>query len=194
MLHVARAAAPQSGAAIEWRQGNAGALPFPDAGFDAVLSQQMLQFASERTAALAEMRRVLAPSGRVAILVCRPIQHWPAYLTLAEALQRHAGAAAGDMVRSIFPPWGLEELRASLAAGGFRDVRVLIEVEGKRYPSPSEFLRQEAASSPLAGPIAALAPMAREALVRELGAALRERVDDAGVAFPIECYLATARR
>ena len=43
MLAVAGSATP-AGAPIEWRQGNAEDLPFPDEAFDLVLCQQGLQF------------------------------------------------------------------------------------------------------------------------------------------------------
>ena len=79
---------------IEWRQGNATALPFPDGAFDVVLSQQMLQFVPDRGAALREMRRVLDSGGRAAVAVCRPIERSPGYPPLAEALRRHVGPEA----------------------------------------------------------------------------------------------------
>ena len=63
-----------------------------------------------------------------------------------------------------------------------------------RYPSSAELLRQEAAASPLAGPLAALAPGVRDLLVRDLDAALADFKDDDGITFPIESYVAIAQR
>ncbi len=63
-----------------------------------------------------------------------------------------------------------------------------------RYPSAEEFLRWEGASSPLAGPIGALSEDAREALIRDLGQALRTYTDDDGIVFPAETHLAVAHR
>ena len=57
MLAVAREQAP----AIDWRQGDVEALPVADGAFDLVACQQGLQFFGHRAAALAEMRRALAP-------------------------------------------------------------------------------------------------------------------------------------
>jgi len=42
MLAIARTMPQQEGVAIEWREGNATALPFPDASFDRVCCQQGL--------------------------------------------------------------------------------------------------------------------------------------------------------
>jgi SAM-dependent methyltransferase len=169
-------------------------VPFQDGSFDVAFCQQVLQFVSDPAAALREMRRVLAAQGRAAIAVCRPIEYAPAYVVLAEALGRHAGPEAEALMRSPFPSWSVEDMRGMLAEAGFADVRLSIEVHGIRYPSAAEFLRQEASSSPLAGPIGALDAEARDALIRELEAALRPRRDDAGVVLPIEVYTALARR
>ena len=50
---------------IVWRECDAAALPFADASFDVVLCQQGMQFMPDKPATAAEIRRVLAPGGRV---------------------------------------------------------------------------------------------------------------------------------
>ena len=75
MLRVARSVSAAMRPAIEWRQGNATELPFPDEAFDAVCCEQAIQFFSDPVGALREMRRVMAPGARVAVSVCRPIEH-----------------------------------------------------------------------------------------------------------------------
>ena len=54
---------------IDVTLGDARAMPFEDASFDAVLSQLVLQFIPETGAALAEMRRVTRPGGTIAATV-----------------------------------------------------------------------------------------------------------------------------
>lgn len=51
---------------IQWHEGDAEALPFPDACFDVVLSQFGHMFAPRPDVALKEMLRVLKPSGTIA--------------------------------------------------------------------------------------------------------------------------------
>jgi ubiquinone/menaquinone biosynthesis C-methylase UbiE len=62
MLETGRAAT--DGLPIEWRHGDALALPFADGTFDVGVSQQGLQFVADRLRALLEMRGVL---GKVAV-------------------------------------------------------------------------------------------------------------------------------
>jgi len=52
---------------VAFREGDACALPVEDASFDAVFSVQVLEYVSDATAALAEMRRVLRVDGRIVV-------------------------------------------------------------------------------------------------------------------------------
>ena len=55
-------------AAIELRVGSAGSIPYPDASFDVAVSTQVLEYVADIPAALAELRRVVRPGGRILIL------------------------------------------------------------------------------------------------------------------------------
>jgi SAM-dependent methyltransferase len=57
---------------IAWQEGDAENLPYPDASFDVVVSQFGHMFAPRPEVAVAEMRRVLKPSGRVAFATWPP--------------------------------------------------------------------------------------------------------------------------
>jgi arsenite methyltransferase len=52
---------------VTFLEGNANALPLADATFDAVLSTQVFEYVEDVPGALAEVRRVLKPGGRVLI-------------------------------------------------------------------------------------------------------------------------------
>ena len=64
---VARATAEaRDGATVEFRTGDATALPFDDDGFDVVHAHQLLQHVADPVAVLREMARVTRPGGVVA--------------------------------------------------------------------------------------------------------------------------------
>jgi arsenite methyltransferase len=64
MLAIARRRA----GAAELSEGDALALPVPDASFDAAVSTQVYEYVADMPAALAEVRRVLRPGGRLLVL------------------------------------------------------------------------------------------------------------------------------
>jgi len=194
MLAVAAETAGDSHPAIEWQQGEATDLPFPDGSFDVVCCQQALQFFDNPGTALREMHQVCTPGGRVAVSIWRPIDVQPAYVALADALETHVSEAAGTMMRSPFPPWDGAHLRTLAQDAGFDDLTVTIEIGSVRYPSLEAFLRREAASSPLAESLAAVERERREELLRALEDALDTYVDDDGIVSPIESYVVVADR
>ena len=52
---------------VEFHEGDATSLPVPDASFDRALAVQVLEYVRDISAALAELRRVLRPGGRVLV-------------------------------------------------------------------------------------------------------------------------------
>ena len=192
MLEVAAKSAAKDDLAIEWRKGDATELPFADEAFDVIYCQQALQFFDDPAIALEEMHRVLAPGGQLALSVWRPIAYQPAYVVLADALAQYVGDEAGTMMRSPFPAWDGDDLRALVDTAGFDNRSVTIEIGSVRYPSVDEFVRREAASSPLAEPIAAIERAVREELIRTVAAELAAYRDDNGIVSPMESYVVNA--
>jgi ubiquinone/menaquinone biosynthesis C-methylase UbiE len=192
MLEVARAAAADLPVEIAWHQADAAALPLPGGAFDLACCQQGLQYLPDRPAALAETRRVLVPGGRVALAVWRPIDHQPVYAAFARALRRHAGEETAAIMHAPFAGPGRDELHRLLVDAWFDKVQVRIATVAARFPSPGELLRRQAASSPLAAPLAALAPEAWRALAGDLDQDLAGWGDDDGLAFPLQTWLAAA--
>lgn len=71
-------------------EGDARRLPLPDAGFDAAVSTQVLEYVDDVDAALAEMQRVLRPGGRVLIVDT----DWDSMVWMAPDPARHARVMA----------------------------------------------------------------------------------------------------
>jgi arsenite methyltransferase len=68
MLAKARAAAAEMGATnIEFVESEAERLPFPDASFDVVISNGVIDLIPDKDAVFSELFRVLAPGGRLQI-------------------------------------------------------------------------------------------------------------------------------
>jgi SAM-dependent methyltransferase len=193
MLAVA-AGLPVQGAAVGWVRGDAGRLPFAGGRFGVVCCQLGLQYVPDRPAALAELARVLAPGGRLAVMVWGAIGHSPGFALLAEALDRHVGQAAGAIMRAPFGMDDEEALRGLVAGAGLRDVTVDRRAGTVRFASVREFLLAQGSGSPLAAPLGAAGPDARAGLLAELETALAPWQGAGGFAFPIQALLAGGRR
>lgn len=192
MLAVARAQAPTSGAAIDWREGDAGALPCDDASYDVVLCQQGLQFFPDRPRALREMHRVLRPGGRVGLCVWRGIEHNPFNQAVAAGLARYVGPEAAASIRAPFACGDAELLRTLLADAGFRQVEILARVLHRRMLPPEESIPGYLASTPMAHAVAALAEAVRTALLRDIGEALQQYQCPDGLVIPQATHIALA--
>jgi ubiquinone/menaquinone biosynthesis C-methylase UbiE len=193
MLDTARAMPIPEGIPIEWREGNATALPFPNASFDVVCCQQGLQFFPDRPTALREMHRVLAPVGRLALAVWRGLEHQSFYAALTEALERFVSSEAAASLRAAFTLRDRNDIRALVAEAGFRDIRIRIRSRLTRYPSLAEYVLGYLSGTPMAGPVAALDDVTRREMVENVCSSLRDYVDDDGMAAPWEAHLVTAQ-
>ena len=109
MLAIARQRAADLGRDVDLREGDAEHLPFADASFDTVVCALSLCTIPDPAAAIAEMKRVLVPSGRLLLL---------------------------DHIRSTWPPirgaqWLLERLTIRTAGEHFtRRQLPLVEAAG----------------------------------------------------------------
>ena len=127
MLERAR----RKSAAVEWVQGDLLALPFPDAEFDAATVGFGVRNLADLELGLKELRRVLRPGGRLAILeitqargVLRPFfSLWFDRLVPLAGRLLPGGAAYAYLPASVrrFPP--AEELASLLERSGFGEVR-----------------------------------------------------------------------
>jgi ubiquinone/menaquinone biosynthesis C-methylase UbiE len=190
MLAVARSATPP-GMAIDWHEGSAEAMPLSDASFDAVLCQMGLQFVPDKVAALREMRRVLAPHGRLILNLPGPTPRL--FIILAEALADHISAEAAGFVNQVFSLHDADQLENLVNGAGFRDVSVQADTRSLRLPPPEEFLWQYVQSTPLAGAVAPANQELRASLERDVAAKWQELVKDQALMLQVRMVVATAR-
>lgn len=161
MLAVAREVV-RSDTPLSWHEAPAETIPLPDGSFDVALCGMGLQFFSDRAGGLRELRRVLAPGGRLVASLPGPAP--PPLQALEETLAEHAGPEAGAFVALVFSLHDPDELRALATEAGFDPVEVGSRRVGVALPSPGAFLWQYVESTPLAAALAGLDEEARAAL------------------------------
>jgi ubiquinone/menaquinone biosynthesis C-methylase UbiE len=196
MLAVARAAGEREGLTIDWHEGRAEALPFPDGSFDLVLCQFALMFFADRNAAAAEMRRVLTAGGRVGIHVFQGIERHPFYATLDRAIARRLGTSA---IADIFSLGDADALRALLTQAGFADVEIAPLSVTVPMGKPAEFLFGEiaidAASIPAMQHLDAATRLDLVASLQdEMAGPLKDVTDGDQVVMTFHTYVARAHR
>ena len=137
MLAVARTVDPT----IDWRQGDAVSLPVSDAErFTVLTCHQGLQFMRDKPAAIREMRRVLAPGGRVAIATWRSLEEIPGMRDLNAVAEQHVGA----IVDSRHSFGDATELNRLLVDAGFSQVNVQTLAHDVHFADGAMFARLNA--------------------------------------------------
>lgn len=190
MLAIAKATRPD----LQWRQGSASELPFPDASFDAVVSQFGLMFFPSAAIALAEMWRVLKPGGRMAVAVWASLDVTPAYNAETELIERIAGAPATAPLRLPFRLGDRVAFEAQFAEAGVPLSSIATVVGTGRFPSIRAMVEADIVGwLPLMGvhlPASTVETILREA-ERDLAS---YRQADGTVSFASPAHLAVAVR
>lgn len=145
MLTVAR----RVRADIDWRQGDAAALPLPDDSFEAVVCQMALMFLPDRPGALREMARVATPQGTVAVLVPAALDVQPAYGPFVDMAAHHAGPEARSLLSSYFACGDLDQVSTLFDEAGLRVSATGTHRGTARFPSVDALVTTEVDSTPL---------------------------------------------
>src|SRR4051794_14711581 len=139
MLEIARTKSAAAGLAVDYVQGNALDLPFEDGRFDAATVGFGVRNVVDLARALAELRRVVRPGGRVVVLEIttpeRPPLSWFYSLWFDRVVpllgvltgERDAYSYLPESVRRFPPAAGLAK---RMFDAGLRDVRYLVLAGG----------------------------------------------------------------
>jgi ubiquinone/menaquinone biosynthesis C-methylase UbiE len=188
MLGVARRVRPN----IEWKQGDAAELSFPDASFDVVLCQAALMFFPDRARALSEMARVVTPDGTVCVQVFGSAESQPAYGSFIEVAARHAGPEAIDLLNSYWVLGDLDLVGSLLEAAGLETTTIHTHLCTARFDSIEEAVRTEVEGTPL---IDRISDDVYRRILEDSRNALRPFTTESGTAeFPVEGYVISARK
>jgi len=134
LLDVGRVRAAALGCEVDWVEGDAEALPFEDAAFDAVTSVVGVQFAPRHAVVAGELARVCRPGGRVGLV------NWtPEGLIgqLFEILGRYMPPAPA--FASPPPLWGDEQHIRDLFADTAASISIERGTNAFRFPSVEEY-------------------------------------------------------
>jgi ubiquinone/menaquinone biosynthesis C-methylase UbiE len=109
---------------VEWLDWDDARLPFDDGQFDVVVCQHALHRFSDAVVVLEDMRRVLAPGGRLGVITWGPIEENPAFAAQLDAVIR-AGLEDSGAVEALLDAFSfhnIDELRLLARKAGFLDV------------------------------------------------------------------------
>jgi ubiquinone/menaquinone biosynthesis C-methylase UbiE len=191
MLAVARAVDQT----IDWRQGNATALPVgASERFTVLTCHQGLQFMPDKPAAISEMRRVLAPGGRVAIATWPSLEDVPGMVELNAVVERHVGPIVD--LRHSFGDAGA--LRHLLVEAGFSDIHVGTLAHDVQFADGALFARLNAmAALGMSDKGKAMSEPERGELAERIAGESRSVIDKATkngmFVLPLTAIVATAR-
>jgi SAM-dependent methyltransferase len=193
MITVARSHNSASlSTSLEWYCESALKMPFEDRTFDAVFCLQGLQFFPDRIAGLAEMLRVMKPTGRLIANVWRSIEYCKGPHALAQSLARHGiDASAAQRPYSL---GNTDELKELLRQAGFQQIEVQTMSIDVHFPSAKNFIDSLAAGAPSTR--LALAQVSQDdqaTLVEEVSEMLAPYITAEGLSYPTECCIMLAR-
>lgn len=164
LVAQARARAVAESLCIDFREGDAEALPFNDYHFDLVVSMFGVMFTPQPSVAAAELRRVTRPGGRIALANWTPEGFIGQMFKVFTAHLPPPAAVPSPM------GWGDEGIVRSRLEHGFADLCLTRRTAIMRYPFPPaetvEFFRQY--YGPTQRAFASLAPSAQAQLRQDL--------------------------
>jgi SAM-dependent methyltransferase len=168
----------------------------PDQAYDVVLCREGLMFALDPARAVAEIRRVLRPGGRVAVAVWGPRARNPWLGVVFDAVSAQLGTPVPPP--GIPGPFALDDpdrLARLLADAELAGVAVTdVPVPLRESSFDAWLTRTSALAGPLAKRLSALPETARRQLRARLQVAVRPYQTPTGLDFPGVSLVAAARR
>jgi ubiquinone/menaquinone biosynthesis C-methylase UbiE len=163
LIEHANLRAASEGTKIDFRVGDAQALPYGDASFDYVMSVFGVMFAPDREKAAAELLRVCKPGGTIALANWTPEGLTGKFFSLQS---RYVPPPLG-----LQPPpqWGTDELMQQLLGPGTTEIRTERRMSHWYYLSPEHAVEVfKSYFGPTQKAFQALDPAGQEGMHKEL--------------------------
>jgi len=179
---------------VEFQSADATALPFPNAGFDALVCQFGVMFFPDKDKGFREALRVLVNGGRYLFSVWDSDRHNPIGPPITETL---AGFFPHDPPQFYQVPFGyhrLDPIKDSLAAAGFSDLRISVLSLNKIVPDLADYSRALVFGNPLIDQIRARGVVDPERVVDALAKALPRKFGTDPTRIPLQAIVFEARR
>jgi ubiquinone/menaquinone biosynthesis C-methylase UbiE len=180
-------------AGVRYELADAGALPYEDGAFDAVVSQFGIMFFPDLPAALAEMARVLRPGGFVACNVWDGFEANRVAGIAHETIARHFAADPPRFLEVPFGSCAPEPTRELFASTGFESMAVHTVEATIERPSALEVARGFVEGNPGVLEIQARADVEPEAITRELSVELERAFGPPPLRIPLREFVLTGR-
>ena len=188
MLEVAARIRPD----IEWRQGDASALPFEDESFDAVLCQSAVFFFPDVDRAFSEMARVVRRGGVVAIQTYAELADQPGFQEFEAIVRRIVPGEAVSLLDTYWSMGDLPALCAALKRAGLGTIETRTTVGTVLYGTVENLVETEIKGTPLAD---RLSQNQIDQILTESATILNSFVTpQRGLEMPITSHLVAARR
>ena len=185
----------QSGGRVEWRTADALALPFPDAGFDAVVCQFGMMFFPDKVKGYGEARRVLKDGGSYIFNVWDKIEANEFVDVIMRALADAFPRNPPQFMQRT--PHGFHDnnlIRADLKKAGFRNATIEPMEAVSRAESAETAAMAYCQGSPLKLEIEERGAPGLDAAAAKAAEAVAKRFGPGPIEGKIRAYIVTARK
>jgi len=176
--------------AIDWRHGDAAALPVDDDDFDAVLCQMAFMFFADPVAVVREMGRAARAGGTVAALVPAALAEQPAYRPFVDLAVAELGPEARPLLGAYWSCGDLAAFTGRFAEAGLTAIETSTLTGPAHFDGPEDFVATEIKGSPLG-------QTTDDATIARLGRTVRAEMPewlsaDGAYDVPLVCHLVRA--
>ena len=192
MIAMAQSLSSGEGSNISWQQASALELPFADNEFDAVISQQGVQFFPDSAAGLCDMARVAKAGGLLAATVWAEPEQSPYLQSVFDMLTQHCGANPNANAK-VFADGGLDQVRGWFTSAGLGSANVELVEATVSLPPIMEYVPDHLkALPPLSlGNYFELDAEAQNSLLQQVENDLSEYKNGDSFEVPFRSFLAT---